>query len=149
MLKRINAYLSSQDKFIGKTVIKSSLVLFLSVIFSLQQFSTLAHVFTGNNESGEHAPIIHSEPDPVSPHISGSLPFSGQTGRPDAETTEEEELKNIYPKYFIASENKKSSDEFFYTAGIQSRLHQIMSSCRLKPPVPFFVLYHSWKSFLA
>lgn len=88
---------------------------------------------------------------PVSPdaaRFAGLLPFESVPSGLEIEILEEAELEDDLDEYWIHIVSAVFSNEEFYTNSERSRLLHHHSSLHNRQKVPYFILYHSWKSYL-
>ena len=146
MPKPKNLYLRRRD--FQLPVPRTCLILFLTLIFSLQQFAAYAQIHAGNLLNDSQTSGFHAHHHLFSAHYSHSLPFNENNTNTDAELSEEEEIKNNFSKYWTASLENQNSNEFCVTNCLNSRFLQIISSIHKQPCIPLFILYQNRKSFL-
>lgn len=132
---------------VRKTASSSCLFLFFLVL-CCQQLLTL-NAFKGSSIRLEAAYTSHIPKVPTGPLISAHVPPQSSPIRfeMEVEVTEKDETKNS-----IEGHNptvKHAVEQLVYTSFLRSRFLQMASSVHNQPTVPFFILYHSWKNFLA
>ncbi|WP_336518032.1 hypothetical protein [Pollutibacter soli] len=144
-----NFKLKRRSRFCNRKTLNFCFVAFLTVVFSLQQFSALAHTFHSGNQArakGEKIQISHAG---AGTQIAADFPYEEDSREKEAELNEEEvsklkigkHLHHFIEKYFTG----EPSDNSF----LQSQFLQINSSIQNRSSVPFFILHRSWKSFLS
>lgn len=132
----------------NKAVFNYSFVVLFAVLFSWVQFSAFANTHPySSNKSGYS--VLPATTTANSVHLTAGLPFESLPLSQDMELLEEDETKNNLDEYWDQIAGKHHSGDFFYTTTLRSRFLQLNSSLHNRPAIPFFVLYHSWKSYLA
>jgi hypothetical protein len=121
----------------------------LILIFSLQQFSLFAFDQTPEKYLAGYPVKIHSGNQPASVQVAADLPFDSPPPEPEAEVVEEDETKSHTAKYWAPPEYRRSASDLYFTSSLNSRLLQIVWSLHNRLTIPFFILHHSWKSFIA
>jgi hypothetical protein len=89
---------------------------------------------------------------PTSPGVTcfaALLPFESVPSGLEIEILEEAELEDDLDEYWTNIVSAIFSNEEFYTSSERSRLLHHHSSLHNRQTVPYFILYHSWKSYLA
>lgn len=136
-----------------KAAFKYSLFLIFVFAFSLQQFSAFAYTQLAENTKQENGSRLHSQQIFSNPQISYHLPIQPNPLEWEMEFLEEEDDYNNRKTSADDCRNHfsktHSSDELEYTTGLKSRYLQLTSSVSNRPSIPFFILYHSWKSHLS
>ncbi len=121
----------------------------LVLIFSLQQFSSFAYSQIKDSRRPANLVKVQSDKLLVSADVAADLPFDSPPHEPEAEVIEEEETKSHTGKYWTPHTYKHSSPDVFFTLSLNSRFLQIVCSLHSRLSIPFFILHHSWKSFLS
>lgn len=67
----------------------------------------------------------------------------------DMEVVEDEDIQCSLPAFFNTTLQKTEGGRLFYDRILRNRYHQLKSSVQRRDAVPFFILHHSWKSFLS
>jgi hypothetical protein len=86
-------------------------------------------------------------PDAV--HVAAILPFESVPSGLEIEILEEAEIEDDLDEYWTHIVNAIYSNEQGYTNSVRSRLLHYHSKLHNRQTVPYFILYHSWKSYLA
>lgn len=140
-------YLSLQAAF------KYGLFLLFVFAFSLQQFSAFAYTQLAENTKKDNGSGLHSRHIFSKAQLSYHLPFVPNPLEWEMEFVEEDDENNNRK---ISADDcrtsfikKHSSVELDYTTCLTSRYLQLTSSVSNRPSIPFFILYHSWKSYLS
>jgi hypothetical protein len=131
----------------NKAVFNYSFVVLFALLFSWVQFSAFANIQRSNNGSGYA--VLHATSTANSVQLTAGLPFESLPLGQEMELLEEDETKNNLDEYWDQVAGKYHSGDLFYTTTLRSRFLQLNSSLHNRPSIPFFVLYHSWKSYLA
>ena len=131
----------------NKAVFNYSFVVVFALLFSWVQFSAFANIQRSNNGSGYA--VLHATSTANSVQLTAGLPFESLPLGQEMELLEEDETKNNLDEYWDQVAGKYHSGDLFYTTTLRSRFLQLNSSLHNRPSIPFFVLYHSWKSYLA
>lgn len=131
----------------NKAVFHYSFVVLFALLFSWVQFSAFANIQRSNNGSGYA--VLHATSTANSVQLTAGLPFESLPLGQEMELLEEDETKNNLDEYWDQVAGKYHSGDLFYTTTLRSRFLQLNSSLHNRPSIPFFVLYHSWKSYLA
>ncbi|MEJ8818581.1 hypothetical protein [Lacibacter sp. H407] len=141
--------LRKQRKTPIKTVINYCLIALLAFSFSWQQFSAFITIQGPRTASASGFHAQHSTA--TAPQFSSHFPFeSAPIGQEmEMEVLEEDETKNSHDEYCTAFVQTYSSDEILYTSSLKSRFLQLATSIHNRSTVPFFILHHSWKSYLS
>jgi hypothetical protein len=135
-----------------KAAFKFCLVLLFAFAFSLQQFSAFAYTQLAESTKKETGYNLHSQHLFNSTPLSYHLPFQPNPLEWEMEFVEEDDDNhrkiNIDDcrDHFLETH---LSGEFEYTTCLKSRYLQLSSSVNNRATVPFFILYHSWKSYLS
>jgi hypothetical protein len=122
-------------------------VVLFALLFSWVQFSAFANIQRSNNGSGYA--VLHATSTANSVQLTAGFPFESLPLGQEMELLEEDETKNNLDEYWDQVAGKYHSGDLFYTTTLRSRFLQLNSSLHNRPSIPFFVLYHSWKSYLA
>lgn len=136
-----------------KAVFNYCLVLLFTLAFSVQQFSAFAFTQLAESAKKESSAHLYSQHLYNSTQFAYHLPFAPNPLVWEMEFVEEdddEQHKKISvdcSKHCIVE--KHSPGELIYTTYLKSRYLQLASSFSNRPSIPFFVLYHSWKSYLS
>jgi hypothetical protein len=120
----------------------------LILIFSLQQFSLFAFDQTPEKYITGYPVKIQTGNQPASVQVAADLPFDSPPPEPEAEVVEEDETKSHTAKYWTPPEYRRSASDVYFTSSLNSRLLQIVWSLHNRLSIPFFILHHSWKSFI-
>lgn len=131
----------------NKAVFNYSFVVLFALLFSWVQFSAFANIQRSNSSSGYA--VLHATSTANSVQLTAGLPFESLPLGQEMELLEEDETKNNLDEYWDQVAGKYHSGDLFYTTTLRSRFLQLNSSLHNRPSIPFFVLYHSWKSYLA
>jgi len=131
----------------NKAVFNYSFVVLFALLFSWVQFSAIANIQRSNSSSGYA--VLHATSTANSVQLTAGLPFESLPLGQEMELLEEDETKNNLDEYWDQVAGKYHSGDLFYTTTLRSRFLQLNSSLQNRPSIPFFVLYHSWKSYLA
>ena len=131
----------------NKAVFNYSFVVVFALLFSWVQFSAFANIQRSNSSSGYA--VLHATSTANSVQLTAGLPFESLPLGQEMELLEEDETKNNLDEYWDQVAGKYHSGDLFYTTTLRSRFLQLNSSLHNRPSIPFFVLYHSWKSYLA
>lgn len=131
----------------NKAVFHYSFVVLFALLFSWVQFSAFANIQRSNSSSGYA--VLHATSTANSVQLTAGLPFESLPLGQEMELLEEDETKNNLDEYWDQVAGKYHSGDLFYTTTLRSRFLQLNSSLHNRPSIPFFVLYHSWKSYLA
>lgn len=150
--KNTNIKFTNQLYVSIKAAFKFCLVLLFAFAFSLQQFSAFAYTQLAENTKKETGTNLHSQHLLSNSQLSYHLPFQPNPLEWEMEFVEDDD-DNIR-KFNIEDckvhfTEKYSSVEFVFTTNLKSRYLQLTSSVSKRPSIPFFILYHSWKSYLA
>lgn len=131
-----------------KTVINYCLIALLAFSFSWQQFSAFVTI---QGPSTANASGFHAQHTTATAQFFSHFPFeSAPIGQEmEMEVLEEDETKNSHDAYCTAFVQTYSSDEILYTSSLRSRFLQLATSIHNRSTVPFFILHHSWKSYLS
>lgn len=131
-----------------KTANSCCLFLFFLVLF-FQQLLTFNALKEDSNRLKAACRSQHIPNVPTGPQISAHVPTQSSPIRfeMEVEVTEEDETKNNLEGYNPTV--KHAVEQLVYTSFLRSRFLQMASSVHKQPRVPFFILYHSWKNFLA
>jgi hypothetical protein len=131
----------------NKAVFNYSFVVLFALLFSWVQFSAFANIQRSNSSSGYA--VLHATSTANSVQLTAGFPFESLPLGQEMELLEEDETKNNLDEYWDQVAGKYHSGDLFYTTTLRSRFLQLNSSLHNRPSIPFFVLYHSWKSYLA
>lgn len=132
----------------NKAVFNYSFVVMFALLFSWVQFSAFANIQRSNSISTSGYAVLHAT-TANSVHLSRGLPIESLPLGEEMEILEEDETKNNLDEYWDQIAAHYHSGDLFYTTTLRSRFLQLNSSLHNRPSIPFFVLYHSWKSYLA
>ncbi|QNA43050.1 hypothetical protein [Lacibacter sediminis] len=136
-----------------KAAFKYCLFLLFVFAFSLQQFSAFAYTQLAANTTKENGSHLHSQRIFSNAQLSYHLPFQPNPLEWEMEFVEEDDEHNnrkiSVDDYRTQFSKTHSSDELAYATGLKSRYLQLTSSVSKRPSIPFFILYHSWKSHLS
>lgn len=137
----------TKNHFVTKAIIACFIIPLVSLIFG---FSVSANTRASKNTVKEHRSNVHPETLLHPAHFSSTIPFGSVPVEQDAEIeiAEEDDLKNNSDDYGDELADKYSSEEIEYNAFLKNRFLQINTSVHKRQIVPFFILYHNWKSFL-
>lgn len=147
-MRRKNYSISARklSNICNKAVFNYSFVVLFALLFSWIQFSAFANIQRNNSSSGYT--VLHAT-TANSVQLTAGLPFESLPLGQEMELLEEDETKNNLDEYWDQIAGKYHSGDLFYTTTLRSRFLQLNSSLYNRPSIPFFVLYHSWKSYLA
>nr|WP_294905270.1 hypothetical protein [uncultured Lacibacter sp.] len=81
------------------------------------------------------------EPDP----LEWEMEFTEEDD--DGDNSSRKLNSNSTHKYYLADDS--AFNELLYTSCLQSRFSQFASTVDNRSTIPFFVLHHSWKSYLS
>lgn len=132
----------------NKVVFNYSFVFVFALLFSWVQFSAFANIHPHRSNKSGYA-VLPATTTANSVQLSAGLPFESLPVSQDMELLEEDETKNNLDEYWDQIAGKYHAGDLFYTTTLRSRFLQLNSSLHNRPSIPFFVLYHSWKSYLA
>lgn len=82
-------------------------------------------------------------------HVAAIFPFESVPAGLEIEILEEAEIEDDLDECWTNIVNAIFSDEAFYTSSERSRYLQHHALLHNRQTVPYFILYHSWKSYLA
>lgn len=136
------------SKVINKAVFNYSFVVVFALLISWLQLSAFANIQHSNSSRVGYA-VVHASATANSIQLTAGLPFESLPLGQEMELLEEDETKNNLDEYWDQVAGKYHSGDLFYTTTLRSRFLQLNSSLYNRPSIPFFVLYHSWKSYLA
>ena len=142
---------SSQRPFL-KTVINYCFVFLLAFVFFLQQLSAFTVLKTGSRTAKTNFTAASYKTNSfANTQLSVHLPYeSSPLGfEMEVEVAEEDDTKNDLEEYCNNLAAIHAVEEQVYTSFLRSRYLQLASSVQNQPTVPFFILYHSWKNYLA
>jgi hypothetical protein len=136
-----------------KAVLNYCLVLLFALAFSVQQFSAFAYTQlaeSAKNESKTQLPSQHLLNNiqfayhlPIAPNpLEWEMEFVEEDDEYNSRKISADDCGNLFKKTY-------SSDEAEYATSLNSRYLQLISFAGKRPSIPFFILYHSWKSFLS
>lgn len=151
--KSTNIKFTNQLFLSVKAVFKYCLLLLFTFAFSLQQFSAFAYPQLAESAKKESSSRLHSQHLFNSSQFAYHSPFAPNPLEWEMEFVEEEDDSNNRKinidddRHQIVEQH--SSDELAFTTCLKSRYLQLASSVSKRSTVPFFVLYHSWKSYLS
>lgn len=81
--------------------------------------------------------------------VAAIFPFESVPSGLEIELLEEAALEDEPDEYWTLTDFTVFSDEAFYNAVVRSRLLHYHAALHNRQQVPYFILYHSWKSYLA
>lgn len=144
--------LRKQDSWSFQKAFTNYTVLLLAFIFFLQQLFAFG-LFTLPQTTNGAVPVVKQQhqSSAVAAYVRAQLPSqSTPIGlEMEVETAEEDDTKNNLEEYCNNLASIHAVEEQVYTSFLRSRYLQLASSVHNQPTVPFFILYHSWKNYLA
>lgn len=141
-----------RNNFLRITMIKQAvnhlLLTFFCFAFLLQQVYAFTFPQDVHIESGKGSIIRTAELSVHSPFVS-LFPACSAMILEDMEVVEDEDIQSSLPASINATLQKSAAEELFYDRILRNRYQQLESSAQRQAAVPFFILHHSWKSFLS
>ena len=133
--------------------IKYCLVLLFAFAFSLQQFSAFAYTQLAENSIKENGSHFYSQNIYSGNGLSYHLPFVPNPLEWEMEIIEEDDEhghRKLSADYCSTHFGRTfSSNESLYNSSLNCRYLQRSFAADSRWTIPFFVLYHSWKSYLS
>lgn len=125
----------------------------LAVLLAMLLMAMQAKAFAGFQQ-GRVLGIVSKEVQPnlQSPnatHVAAIFPFESVPSGLEIEVLEEAEIEDDLDEYWTNIVSAIFSNEEFYTSAERSRFLQHHATLHNRQTVPYFILYHSWKSYLA
>jgi hypothetical protein len=136
------------------TKVKSKLRLpQLAVLAVMLLLAMQARAFTGfqrSNAISFASKKVQAQPAlPGAACVAALLPFESVPSGLEIEILEEAEIEDELDEYWTHIVNAIYSNEQGYTSSVRSRLQQHHAALHNRQTIPYFILYHSWKSYLA
>lgn len=125
----------------------------LAVLLSLLLVSIHAKAFVGFRQGRASGILSNSiQPNLQSPnasHVAAVFPFQSVPTGLEIELLEEAEVEDDLNEYWTHIVSAINADEHGFSNAVLSRLLQQHAALHNRQTVPYFILYHSWKSYLA
>lgn len=118
------------------------------LLISLIQFSVVAN---SHHDQGiiKNATVHTPTPSVQAVLVAAGVPSESFPLVPEMELLEDDETKNDHSAYWLPVNGNHGAGELFQLTSLRSRFMQINSSLHGRTAIPYFILYHSWKSYLA
>jgi hypothetical protein len=137
----------------GKLRVRAIQVLQLQMLLALLFVSLPSKAFLHFPQGKVNGMVSRGLPSKMpsanSTQVAAIFPFESVPSGLEIELLEEAELEDESDHYCIASLSILSSNEDCYTSSERSRFRHHQYSLHNRQTVPYFILYHSWKSYLA
>lgn len=131
----------------ARKIINYFILFFFTLAFSLQQLLALT-CFTipasGQKAGYTQQSATHASQD----HLSATMPAPSSTASVDMEVTEDEDDLGNEKDVLTCFLQKNTAEGLSYEGVLRIRYLQLAFSVHKQTAVPFFILHHSWKSFL-
>lgn len=125
----------------------------LAVLLAMLFVSMQAKAFLGfqqNNALGIVSKKVQPNlQSPNATHVAALFPFQTVPSTIDIEILEEAEIEDELDEYWTQIVSAIFSNKDFYTGAERSRYLHHHAALHNRQTVPYFILYHSWKSYLA
>lgn len=131
-----------------RSIMRHSIIVIFLVGFSLQQIQ--AYSFQPNKLGPKYNSSI--QPNSTQKQVDGFYLTTAHEHVPIAmemEVVEDESEQSTEDASYANLSQKHTSEELCYNCIIRSRYLQLAFSAQQHPAVPFFILHHSWKNYIA
>lgn len=132
------------DTSLLRKIFTQFIIVFFAFSFSIQQLQ--AYSFKHNNVATKNDSTVKFE---RATKFSITLPQEHLPAAMEMEVLEDENEQNTEYVSNAALSQKFISEELFYNSILRSRYLQLAFSAQQHPAVPFFILHHSWKNYIA